>query len=435
MKAASERLTNDVPIKLRAEGGDPEGPEIRAATDRQVAEGLRKVALEVLPLATSMSDSVLQAILEKEPRLAPQHTPEQIEVIRVAVEQNVGGILAMLAFGIEVDLVEPIVGTVALLQQIADDGGDVTRILHGYRVGHARLWQLWAAEVEARIPDRTLLPGVLAISTASMFAFIDGACELLVEESRRAFGHPGDGWRPTGRDVIDLLRSDQPADLVEASERLGYEVGDHHVALVATPLGEHADARAAVRLVADAGEGDALLAQSFGEGSWWVWLGWPGSPSTEVLDRLAAVPLPDVLIGMGEPGQGREGFRRSHREAVEAERTSRMSRAARGGVVRHRDIEVAAVLCADPARARHLAEGRLGALARRDEATSRLRGTVRAYLANGRNLARTAEVLHVHTKTVSYRLARAAELLGSSVTDVAYDLDAALIIDLTLHGE
>ncbi len=395
---------------------------------------MRKVALEVLPLATSLSDSVLQVILETEPRLAPQHTPEQIEVVRVAVEQNVGGILAMLAFGIEVDLIEPIVGTVALLRQIAD-GGDVTRILHGYRVGHARLWQLWAAEVDARIPDRALLPGVLAQSTASMFAFIDSACELLVEESRQAFGYRGDAWRPSGRDVIDLLCGDQPADLVEASRRLGYEVGDHHVALVATPQREHSDARAAIRLLADAGEGGALLVQPIGEGSWWAWLGWPGAPREEVLDRLAAVPLPDVLMGMGEPGQGREGFRRSHREAVEAERTGRMSRATRGGVVRHRDVEVAAVLCADPERARRLAEGRLGALARRDETASRLRATVRAYLANGRNLARTAEVLHVHTKTVSYRLARAAELLGSSITDVTYDLEAALIIDQTLHGD
>jgi DNA-binding PucR family transcriptional regulator len=104
-------------------------------------------------------------------------------------------------------------------------------------------------------------------------------------------------------------------------------------------------------------------------------------------------------------------------------------------VVRHRDVEVAAVLCADPERARRLAEGRLGALARRDEATSRLRATVRAYLAVGRNLARTAEALHVHHKTVSYRLAKATELLGHPIAEAAYDLEAALIIDFTLHGE
>lgn len=403
--------------------------------DEQVAECLRKTALEVLPLANGISDVVLQRILEKVPELAPQHTPEEIEVLRVAVEQNVGGILAMLSFGIEADLIEPLVGTVALLKQTAEDGGDVTTVLRGYRVGHARLWQAWAAEAEARISDPVLLNRVLALSSNNMFAFIDSACERLVELSRDLFGSLAVAGGLSGRDVLDLLRGDEPVDLTEAGRSLGYEVRDHHVALVAVPLRPDADARAAVRQVAEAAGGCALLTRATGDGSWWAWLGWPSAPGPEVIDAVAGAEVRDVLIGLGEPGQGREGFRRSHLQAVEAERISRTARSPFGGVVRHRDIEVAAVLCADPERARRFAEGRLGALARRDEATSRVRATLRAYLANGRNLARTAEALHVHHKTVSYRLARASELIGRSVVDLPYDLEAALIIDRTLGGE
>jgi hypothetical protein len=405
-----------------------------AFDDEQVADCLRKTALEVLPLVNGISEVVLQRILEKVPQLAPEHTPEEIEVLRAAVEQNVGGILAMLAFGIEAELIEPVVGTVALLKQAAADGGDVTTVLRGYRVGHARLWQAWAAEAEARITDPVLLNGVLSVSSGNMFAFIDSACERLVELSRELFGTLSLGG-PSGRDVLDLLRSDEPADLVEASRSLGYEIRDHHVALAAVPLRPEADARAAVRQLAEAADGCSLLARAIGDGSWWAWLGWPSPPAPEVLEGLGKVAVTDVLIGMGEPGQGREGFRRSHQQAVEAERISRAARSPFGGVVRHRDIEIAAVLCADPERARRFAEGRLGALALRDDATSRLRATLRAYLANGRNLARTAEALHVHHKTVSYRLARASELVGRSVVDGAYDLEAALIIDRTLGGE
>lgn len=403
--------------------------------DDQVAECLRKTALEVLPLANGISEVVLGRILEKVPALAPQHTPEEIEVLRVAVEQNVGGILAMLAFGIEADLIEPLVGTVALLRQTAAEGGDVTTVLRGYRVGHARLWQAWAEEVEARVADPVLANRVLASSSNNMFAFIDSACERLVELSRELFGSLPGGGRPSGRDILDLLRSDEPADLVEASRGLGYEVRDHHVALAAVPLRPDADARAAVRQLAEAAPGCALLTRAIGDGSWWAWLGWPAPPGEDVLDALTRLDVRDVLVGVGEPGQGREGFRRSHEQAVEAERTSRTARSPFGGVVRHRDIEVAAVLCADPERARRFAAERLGALARRDDATSRLRATVRAYLANGRNLARTAEALHVHHKTVSYRLARASELVGRSLVDTPYDLEAALIIDRTLSGE
>jgi hypothetical protein len=403
--------------------------------DEQVADCLRKTALEVLPLANGISEVVLQRILEKVPELAPQHTPEEIEVLRVAVEQNVGGILAMLSFGIEADLIEPLVGTVALLKQAAADGGDVTTVLRGYRVGHARLWQSWAAEVEERVADPVLQNRVLALSSGYIFAFIDSACERLVELSRSLFGTLAGTGRTSGRDVLDLLRGDEPVDLVEAGRSLGYEVRDHHVALAAVPLRPEADARAALRQLAEAADGCSLLTRAIGDGSWWAWLGWPSAPSPDVLDAIGKVAVSDVLVGMGEPGQGREGFRRSHQQAVEAERISRTARSPFGGVVRHRDIEVAAVLCADPERARRFAEGRLGALARRDEATSRLRATVRAYLANGRNLARTAEALHVHHKTVSYRLARASELVGRSVVDVAYDLEAALIIDRTMGGE
>lgn len=403
--------------------------------DERVAECLRKTALEVLPLANGISDVVLQRILEKVPELAPQHTPEEIEVLRVAVEQNVGGILAMLSFGIEADLIEPLVGTVALLKQTAEDGGDVTTVLRGYRVGHARLWQAWAAEAEVRISDPVLLNRVLALSSNNMFAFIDSACERLVELSRELFGSLAVAGGLSGRDVLDLLRSDEPVDLAEAGRSLGYEVRDHHVALAAVPLRPDADARAAVRQLAEAAGGCALLTRATGDGSWWAWLGWPSAPDPELIDAVAGVEIRDVLIGLGEPGQGREGFRRSHLQAVEAERISRTARSPFGGVVRHRDIEVAAVLCADPERARRFAEGRLGALARRDEATSRVRATLRAYLANGRNLARTAEALHVHHKTVSYRLARASELVGRSVVDLPYDLEAALIIDRTLGGE
>lgn len=404
--------------------------------EEQVADCLRKTALEVLPLANAISEVVLQRILEKVPELAPQHTPEEIEVLRVAVEQNVGGILAMLAFGIEADLIEPLVGTVALLKQAADDGGDVTTVLRGYRVGHARLWQEWAAEAEARIQDPVLLNRVLATSSNNMFAFIDSACERLVELSRELFGSLAGSGRASGRDVLDLLlRGDEPVDLVEAARSLGYEVRDHHVALTAVPMRPDADARAALRVLAESAGGATLLTRAIGDGSWWAWLGWSAPPAPEVLDALGAVAVRDVLVGVGEPGQGREGFRRSHLQAVEAERISRTARSPFGGVVRHRDIEVAAVLCADPERAKRFAEGRLGALARRDEATSRLRATVRAYLANGRNLARTAEALHVHHKTVSYRLTKAAELVGHGLGDVPYDLEAALIIDRTLGGE
>jgi len=103
-------------------------------------------------------------------------------------------------------------------------------------------------------------------------------------------------------------------------------------------------------------------------------------------------------------------------------------------VVRHRDIEIAALLCGDPERARAMAAARLGDLARRDDIGERLRATVRALLANGHNRGRAAAALHVHHKTVAYRLNQAEELLGRSPSEDTFGLEAALLIDQTLYG-
>jgi DNA-binding PucR family transcriptional regulator len=149
---------------------------------------------------------------------------------------------------------------------------------------------------------------------------------------------------------------------------------------------------------------------------------------------LCALPPDGVLIGLGEPGQGRSGFRRSHAQAREAERTTRLSGVPVAGVVRHHDVELAALLCADPDHAGRFATDRLGPLSARDEGTGRLRETLRTYLASGCSTARTAEVLHVHQKTVAYRLARCTELLGRPLGQANGELEAALLIDLTLHG-
>ena len=103
-------------------------------------------------------------------------------------------------------------------------------------------------------------------------------------------------------------------------------------------------------------------------------------------------------------------------------------------MVRHRDIEIAALLCGDPERARAMAAARLGDLARRDDIGERLRATVRALLANGHNRGRAAAALHVHHKTVAYRLNQAEELLGRSPSEDTFGLEAALLIDQTLYG-
>ena len=92
-------------------------------------------------------------------------------------------------------------------------------------------------------------------------------------------------------------------------------------------------------------------------------------------------------------------------------------------------------MCTDPERARPFAADRLGALGGRDETCARLRETLLVYLSQGCSRTRTAAALHVHHKTVSYRLSQAEQLLGRPIDEDILELGAALLIDRTLHGD
>ena len=54
---------------------------------------------------------------------------------------------------------------------------------------------------------------------------------------------------------------------------------------------------------------------------------------------------------------------------------------------------------------------------------TRLRETVRAYLAAGESQVATAQRLFIHEKTVKYRLTQAEELLGRKIGERRSELD------------
>ncbi len=137
--------------------------------------------------------------------------PAALLVLRESTEQNIGAILATLAFGVEAGAIEPPVGTLALLRQTVAGGGDVATILHAYRVGHEQLWRVWADHVATRV-DPADLHLVLRLSSEHIFTFINSACENLVNEYRLHFSSNGQG-QPSARDHILALLGSEEVDL------------------------------------------------------------------------------------------------------------------------------------------------------------------------------------------------------------------------------
>ncbi|HZZ46331.1 MAG TPA: helix-turn-helix domain-containing protein [Pseudonocardia sp.] len=408
------------------------------------ADEVRRLARQLLPRALDIAARITEHVVAEVPELAPAGVPDALRLVRESTDQNIGAMLSTLAFGVTPTTIEPPEGTRDLISNLTAAGGNVTHLLRAYRVGHRLLWQLWSEHVYTAIGSSDDLGAVLRLSSAHLFEFIDQVCQRVVEDVPLPSDPGPTSVATRGRDrreVVRRLLGSGPVDLPDVSSALGYDLGQHHVALLVAPLAEPnsepssqpADARGMLDSLITEASTRALAIPS-GDGSWWGWLGFRSVPDPDVLASVAAVPATAVLVGMGEPGRGRDGFRRSLTQAREAERVGRLAPTPHPAVVRHRDIEIAALLCADPDRAAALAGARLGGLAGRNETGERLRATVRALLAHGHNRARAAEALHIHHKTVAYRLHQAEELLGRSLTDDTYAIETALLIDLTLHG-
>jgi hypothetical protein len=400
--------------------------------DADVAEQVQRQARALLPRIGELTDEVTDSVIAAVPELAPTGSDEEIAAIRESTEQNVGAILSMLAFGVVPGAAEPPVGTVKVIRQTVAGGGDLVTMLRGFRMGHRAVSAFWLEHLGEAVEDEHDRHELVRYSTEKLFTYFDGVSEQLVARYRRE--HPEVGVRggTSRRQALDGLLADDEPDAGAASLSLGYDVRLHHVGVVVTLLDRDADAREAVDRLARTIGATAVLSQAVSTGATWAWLGSSTPPPDDRIDALAELEVTGLRIGVGECARGAAGFRQTHEQAQDAERYARVATGSAEHVHLHRRVELAGLLCADPARARRLADARLGALAARTEAVDRLRETLRTYLQCGRNKARTGELLHVHQKTVAYRLVRVEALLGTPLPDDCSELEAALLIDRTL---
>lgn len=121
-----------------------------------------------------------------------------------------------------------------------------------------------------------------------------------------------------------------------------------------------------------------------------------------------------------------EGFARSHREALAAQRVAVRSTGSPGVTV-YEDVQVPCLLTDDLDELRALVARELKGLAGTDGVTSRIRNTVRVYYENNCTAAATATALGLHKNTVRYRLDQAETLLGRSVDQRRLPTELALI--------
>ncbi len=336
-----------------------------------------------------------------------------------AAAQALGGAIARGAFG------APPPARAVVVDGVAEDRLALTPSGEPARDVVADLVLAVVAAVAGRAEEAARRTAVAPLEAASAVLSELLVCgpereQGLVDDARAA-GVPVDGWHLALAIALDAT----PADAADASEALAYArwVADVAVDTARGTGGGWRRARTA---------GTTLLLRSDVTD--------PGAQSVaravEIADRIVRnVRRRDsrvtVRAGVGTPGRGLPGLRRSSAEA-------RAALLARDGDVAPPvasfdalgDRRALYAWYASPA-ARETADRLLAPLAaltprRRAEALE----TLAAFLDNQGSLARTGSALHLHRNAVAYRMRRLFELLGTDPEDV----EARLLLHLAVRA-
>lgn len=91
-------------------------------------------------------------------------------------------------------------------------------------------------------------------------------------------------------------------------------------------------------------------------------------------------------------------------------------------------MQVAVRFSGDLVETRRWVSAVLGDLASMTDSDDRLRETLSVFLQLGSSFKATADVMHLHVKSVKYRVQRAVERRGRDVADDRLDVEVALML-------
>jgi DNA-binding PucR family transcriptional regulator len=182
----------------------------------------------------------------------------------------------------------------------------------------------------------------------------------------------------------------------------------------------------ASRIAAALGGAHLLVPADAGSAEVWIGTRTDGDHETALAKVLSIQAEPRPRVAIGRPAVGLAGFRSTHRQARAARAVALAAGRRSGPVTSFAEVGTIALLCSDLAATRIWVLDTLGGLATDDDATERLRETVRVFLNLGSSHTATAERLNLHKNSVQYRIAKAESLRGRPLRTDRADVELAL---------
>jgi diguanylate cyclase with GGDEF domain/PucR-like helix-turn-helix protein len=311
----------------------------------------------------------------------------------------------------------PPLPTVALAQArlAARNGVSLDTVLRRYFAGYTLLGDFVMQEAEH---GDQLPPAVLRRVQQTQAHLFDRLIAAVTDEYlRESKSHLASTEERRVERVKRLLKG----EFLDTSD-FAYDFDAHHLGILAAGSG----ATEAIRDVAGA-LNRRLFLVARGEGTVWAWLGSREPTDPDELSRLRSRSGPvQMALAVGEPAQGMDGWRLTHRQAKAA-----MPIALRSpeSLVRYSDVALLSAILQDDLLATSLRELYLAPLAEERNGGAILRETLRCYFRAARNVSSAAAALGVSRQTVINRLRVVDACLHRPLATRASEMEAALQLD------
>jgi DNA-binding PucR family transcriptional regulator len=296
-----------------------------------------------------------------------------------------------------------------------------TFALDAYRVGEGVAWRRLMQIAFELTSDPAELHEFLDVCSHSISAFVDATLAAIAAQIDLERDELTRGTHAERRETVALILDGAPIPRQRAEGRLGYALtGSHTAAVIWTddPSGNLARLDAAAEAFGHAA-GARVLSVLASAATRWVWVA--GNVDTELLLQSVGA-TPDIRIAIGPTGNGVDGFRRSHFDAITTQQLMARLHSPQQ-IALFTDVQLVALITADTDRAAEFVKHALGDL---ESAGTELQDTVRTFVASQCNASRAAQRLYTHRNTLLRRLARADELLPRPLADSSVEVAVAL---------
>lgn len=402
-----------------------------AGNRRSWEQVVRPVAAELRIEAPTLTHSMVTRMQAALPGVMPDAVTAAENA--VSIEQTVMALADGLDEGRDPRRLELPAATVDFARSGVHRQVPPSQMVRSYRLGHEYIWQWCFERIAQRCGDTATLRTVTELVTNWTFAYADTAItrvEEAVEAERERWLRSALAARDQAIAAI-LAGGERNAE--RASSSLRYPLGRDHLGLAGAMLSPRVGdddpqatlSRAVAQLAAAVGA-DVHLTHPTGVTTCLAWISRTSPFTDQDTAALRGTRLAGLRVGVGYPGRGLEGFRRSSIEAGHARRVA--TDANHSGVALYEDVAVPALASTDPELATDFVHRILGPLAADNDSARRAADALTVYLDENRSRTKAATRLHVHQNTVTYRVQQAEQILGRRINAASLDLRVALAL-------